>query len=235
MVVIILEGIATTGKSTLTRILSRLALKKGVNLGIVGEDKTLLPVLGQKLKLRNRVAHVRRIVDSIRLMKPTPSILIVDRLMLTHAVIGKTSLRPYVRIEKALRSVSASIVLLTIPKQKIRSRVTWALKHRDSKWKKHALAKGSIASIVKYYRAQQSQLLRLADHATLPVHVVDTGNRDFPKIAIRLFRMATRDLNVKSSTRRRVTRRPRKQLLKEALPVASRKKEGGHVTELLYR
>jgi len=48
--IIILEGIATTGKSTVIKYLSQLLGKSNVTFTIVGEDITLMPILNNTEK-----------------------------------------------------------------------------------------------------------------------------------------------------------------------------------------
>ena len=87
MKILIFEGIATSGKSTIIHGL-RDALSPALHVAIAGESATHVPIMEQRVGLHT--AFFRRLILS--LAKTTPDVLLFDRLYLTQAFRAKVDL-----------------------------------------------------------------------------------------------------------------------------------------------
>ena len=181
MKIIILEGIATSGKTSVRNELENILTARNADYLFVEEEETLLPLLHNK--------SVDESADYLRvlLQKYTASrkeVLIFDRLFLTHVWRVQADIERFRDSLTMLMDVHTTICFLQIPEQLIPARVGNAMAHRDEQWVKYVKSKASTdAEIFEYYIGQQKKLLTLLDEIPLPHKVFDTGDTDFRKIA----------------------------------------------------
>lgn len=177
MKILILEGIATSGKSTLTASLKEQL--PGLNVRVASEAETHVPIMEQTNEL-----HVPFFEDLIKkLVIEKPELIIFDRLYLTQAFRAGASLTKYAAIEDLLAQYGALTVFLKVDEQAIAKRVAKAAEHRDPSWGEYTKTKGATESeIAQYYIAQQQNQIELLGTSRLPHMVCDTTQHGYSEI-----------------------------------------------------
>ena len=178
MKILILEGIATSGKSTLTETIKK-ELKE-LTIRIATEAETHIPIM----EVTNEL-HVSFFENLIKkLITEKPGLIIFDRLYFTQAFRAGARLTEYSAIENLLSKHNALTVFLKVDEQAITERVAKAAKHRDPSWAEYIKAKGATEDVVaKYYIAQQQNQIKLLGTSTLPHMVCNTTHHDYSEIA----------------------------------------------------
>lgn len=179
--IIILEGIATSGKTSVKNELEKILAQRGVSFTFIGEEETLMPLL------HNADAHIANdhVVKLLnKYLALNTDVLIFDRLYLTH--MWRTGASPSDFMESAalLSQHAAQICFLEIPDSKLQERITLAQSHRDEAWNAYVSTKGKIEQeILAYYAGQQKELLELLQRVSIPHTIFDTGDMDFRRVA----------------------------------------------------
>lgn len=172
---IIFEGIASSGKTTLERLLNE-KLEGSV---IVSEGQTLMPLIENK-EPQKAVEHLSTVLDDIE-GQPAKAF-IVDRFHLTHAFRTGSGLSVFSGIEKRIgEEHKPLIVLLQMNEGVIADRINETAALRGTSWAKGK--QGSLEEKVAYYKEQQRKLIELIRQSSLPVLVVDTTNKDWSRCA----------------------------------------------------
>lgn len=179
MKIIILEGIATSGKTSIKNKLAETFNKKGMSFFIIEETETLIPVL----KNKNRKIIIDLLKNIIgKALKEKKDFIIFDRLFLTHIFKTNSLIEDFEEIEKMIRD-QAFLVFLKIDESKIPERIASARKHREESWNEYVSKKGSDEEVYQYYINQQKNLLNLLKETSLKYKLYDTTNMDFTSIA----------------------------------------------------
>ena len=174
MKVLIFEGIATSGKSTVVSELEKTLV--GLNTVVLGEDGTHLPII-QKISDKH-IEFFESLISNI--IDTRPEILMFDRLYLTQAFRAKCGLDDYVVIEEMLSYHSACTFFFKVDEDKISQRISEASKHRGANYFK---SRGSTSEeIAKYYVDQQRSQLELLKQSKLPYRVIDTTGNNYGKV-----------------------------------------------------
>lgn len=175
MRMIILEGIAGAGKTTVRHLLlSRLASSVAIS-----ENETLWPLIDNRdPEIANR--FLEALLPVFR--RQSAEHVIVDRLHLTHAFRTRTSLEPFAHFEHALQAIADPLlVLLTVDPGHIRQRLEETILYRKDAWNKGA--QGTIEERVAYYLEQQGRLLRLLTDSRLETLTIDTTEKNWEEYA----------------------------------------------------
>jgi len=173
MQIIIFEGIASSGKTTLEKLL----FEKLPKAKIVNENITLMKLIDNQDK-DVALGHLKNLLLELRDEKVEN--LIIDRFHLTHAFRTRSTLKVFSEIEDELLSIGGvHLILLTIDEAKVRERIEETMERRKDKWKKGA--KGSIEERVAYYTDQQKKLLDLVGETSLPALTIDTTDKEWER------------------------------------------------------
>ncbi|MEO8104734.1 MAG: hypothetical protein ABI602_00150 [Candidatus Saccharibacteria bacterium] len=181
MKILILEGIATSGKSTvISGIRKRLA---GLSVEIARESETHIPIMKQTDEL-----HIQFFEELITLLATDkPDLLIFDRLYLTQAFRAKVSLEQYSQIENILNKQDALTAFLKIDDAAIADRVSKAAEHRDASWREYIKTKGDTTEqVADYYITQQQNQLKLLETSMLPHIICDTTTHNYDEVIQRI-------------------------------------------------
>jgi len=175
---LILEGIATSGKSTVIN-----SIKKqlpNLDLRVALEPETHIPIMKQTDEL-----HITFFENLINLLVAEKHDLIIfDRLYLTQAFRAGVSLHEYYGLEKTLANAGAISVFLNIEEDAIAERIAKATEHRDPSWGEYTKTKGSsITEIANYYITQQRNQMKLLETSSLPYMVCNTRDHNYTEIA----------------------------------------------------
>jgi thymidylate kinase len=177
MKIIIFEGIATSGKSTVISGLAKSLSHKKVL--IADETDTHEPIMHQVERLH--IEFFKNLVD--KLAAQNMEFLLIDRLYLTQAFRAKTDLNSYKDIEDLLLQYKPLTIYLQVNESAIAGRIAKAIEHRESKWEEYVKTKGkSIAEIADYYIVQQQNQLRLLKQSKIPYKIFNTTNHDYQNI-----------------------------------------------------
>lgn len=171
MKLIILEGIASSGKTTLERLLAETL----PNSKIVAESETLMPLINN----RDHKLAIEYLEKVIELMQgESVDYLIIDRFHLTHAFRTNAPLKEFSSVEDGLRRLGdALVILLVVDPSVIKTRIQETMELRKEGWKKGV--QGSLEEKTKYYQGQQEHLKQLSRETSLPTITIDTTNKDW--------------------------------------------------------
>jgi thymidylate kinase len=170
---IIFEGIASSGKTTLERMLQE-KLEGSV---IVSEGQTLMPLIENK-EPQKAVEHLSAVLDEIE--KQSAGAFIVDRFHLTHAFRTSASISLFDEIEKRIhKQYKPLIVLLQMDEGVISDRIKETAALRGASWAKGK--QGSLEEKVAYYKDQQRLLSELIKQSSLPTLILDTTDKDWSR------------------------------------------------------
>ena len=112
MKILILEGIATSGKSTITKIIKKQL--SGLLVSAASEKETHIPIMKQTKEL-----HIAFFKDLIkRLINEKPELIIFDRLYLTQAFRAGVSISEYSELENILSKYDTITVFLKVDEKR---------------------------------------------------------------------------------------------------------------------
>ncbi len=169
--VIIFEGIASSGKTTLERMIAD-SLPNSV---VIKESETLMPLINNR-NANFALNHLLGILDRIK--KSSEEVLIVDRFHFTHAFRTQSPLAAFNVVEDRLNKLfSPRVVFLSIRKDLIGTRIQESVNLRGDSWKKGK--QGNIVEKKEYYINQQLELESMMKETTLPVLSIDTSSKDW--------------------------------------------------------
>jgi thymidylate kinase len=190
MQILIFEGIATSGKSTLISKLEK-ALKSGKKILVAYEDKTHEPIMEVRDEL-----HLEFYKNFIqKQISKKPDVLIVDRLYMTQAFRAKRDLGPYKELEEVLGQFNAITVFLMIDESLVAERIQNATEHRDPEWSEYVKTHGREDQMTSYYVGQQRSQLELLKQSKLPYKIFDTSNHDYEAVTREILRLIKKPLN----------------------------------------
>ncbi len=171
MQLIIFEGIASSGKTTIEKLL----LSRLPNSSIVSEEDTLMPLIDNKDMIVAQ-RHLKSLIDSLQ--DESLEFLILDRFHFTHAFRTESSLAHFSDIESRLERLGdVLVVLLTIKEENIRERIEETMRYRKGGWNKGGQGASTINEKITYYTEQQNKLLSLQKESRLPCIVIDTSEK----------------------------------------------------------
>lgn len=164
----IFEGIATTGKSTLERLLEQ-ELSGAV---MISEMETLMGLIENRSPEIAR-DHLLALLRSFG--ERHAGALIIDRFHLTHAFRTGAPLSFFQDIERGLGAFQPLLVFLTLDPASIQGRIEEASRIRGDAWSKGKA--GTIEEKTQYYTSQQHDLQGLFAKSTLPKLSIDTTEK----------------------------------------------------------
>lgn len=174
MKILIFEGIATSGKSTVISGLQKTL--SDIKFVVAGESETHIPIM--KEKADRHIAFFESLIN--KLIADKPDLLIFDRLYLTQAFRAKCSINDYMEIEKLLSKYSPVTIFLKVDESAIASRVSKAAEHRGSDY--FASRGESSEEIAQYYIDQQRNQLKLLEQSKLPYEIINTTEHGYEEV-----------------------------------------------------
>jgi thymidylate kinase len=176
---IIFEGIATSGKTTLIEKLQKI-LKPRYSIAVFPEDETLMPIV----KNKNKDIALHFLWDFIekRLKRTKKDVLLVDRLYFTHIFRTKSSNKDFQAVEDFLLNLyDALVILLFVDENTIEKRIRKTEKLRGGDWGQGK--KGPMEERIAYYANQQRILRRAIKESRVPHLVFNTTEMKWRKYA----------------------------------------------------
>lgn len=181
MKIVILEGIATSGKTSVRKEFEKILETKSLKYLFVDESETLMPIL-HNFDPKISSDYITNILD--KYLNLDTDVLIFDRLYLTHLWKTGSDMDMFEGFVEKLKKHKALLCYLEIPEEKIQERIQGAMSHRDEKWAEYVREKGeSMLEITDYYTNQQKELLNLLTQISIPYQVFDTADLNFKGIA----------------------------------------------------
>jgi thymidylate kinase len=178
MKTLIFEGIATSGKSTITDYLVK-SLKDEMTIELATEEQTHEPIMEQRSNLNT--LFFQKLINKLTLKHP--DLLIFDRLYITQAYRAESNLAEYSAIEDALKPHSPHTIILKVNEEAIAGRIKAASEHREAEWRDYLKTKGNnFEEIAQDYIEQQRGLLSLVKQSKLPYTIFDTTDHDYKTI-----------------------------------------------------
>jgi len=178
--ILILEGIATSGKTTLKEKLTHYFNSQGINTLVIGEEETLMPILENT----DKKVSVKLLSEVLsKALKSESEVIIFDRLYFTHIFRTKSDIGDFASIENLLLENKTMLVLLTVEKPAVKDRIFLAMKQRGKNWTKYVGKKGTEAEIVEYYTDQQDKLIDLTKKSKLPSIILDATTKNYNKLS----------------------------------------------------
>jgi len=174
---LIFEGIATSGKSTVTKLLAE-NLPAHLNIRLASEDETHVPIMEHKED--THLLFFKNLIT--KLVAEKPDILILDRLYMTQAFRAKCNLSPYKELESFLKQLNPITIFLKVDEKSIPTRIQKATEHRNPDWADYIKAKRQEDDITRYYINQQRSQIELLRESTLPYVIIDTTDQSYDDI-----------------------------------------------------
>lgn len=173
MKIIIFEGIASSGKTTIEKLLAQTL----PNSKVLTEGETLMPLIENR-DPEIAVNHLNQFLERFREEKA--EYLIIDRFHFTHVFRTKSDFHIFSDFETNLQKVGdVLVVLLTVNPAYIKERIEETILYRKDNWKKGV--QGSAEEKSKYYTEQQGVLDALASSSRLPILKIDTTAKSWDK------------------------------------------------------
>ncbi len=184
---LIVEGIATSGKSSLIKEIVEL-VGKG-NVRVYSESETHVPVMEKVDEL-----HVQFFKDLIHdAEKSEAKLVIFDRLHFTQAFRAKVDMSQYTEVEDLLLSQHTMVAYLQVDESAIKDRVGFSAnhprvalssEHSGEKWGEYIKKRGqSFDEIAAYYASQQRKQMELLRQSKLKSRMFDTTHHEYKAIA----------------------------------------------------
>ena len=184
MKILILEGIATSGKTTIKKKLAEILNRKGFSFSVIEEDKTLMPLL-DNFDRQVSLDLLKNVIGAA--LNEDRDFVIFDRLFFTHIFRTKSSIDDFGEIENLIRD-NALLIFLKIDEERIPERIANARRQRDPRWNEYVSKKGTVEEVNDYYINQQRILLALLDQTSLKFEIFDTSDMNFDEISKRILR-----------------------------------------------
>lgn len=178
MKLLILEGVATSGKSTLTDKLRHKLGKE--NVVVYSEEDTHIPIMDKPQELH--IDFFRSLIT--KLAATEADLVIFDRLYLTQAFRANATIDDYADIENSLQQYPVLTAFLKVDEDAIAERVQLATLHREESWGEYVKTKGAtFTEIADYYIKQQLRQLELLDKSKLEYIILNTTHHDYDQAA----------------------------------------------------
>lgn len=178
MKILIIEGIATSGKSSLIQKLTTLLGDQ--KLLVLGEPATHIPIMNKPDE--PHIAFFKSLVNYA--LKADADLVVFDRLHYTQAFRAKTDIVQYSEIENLLLGQNTLVAFLQVDERAIADRVRLATEHRDEEWGEYVQTKGkSFDEIAEYYIDQQRSQLKLLNQSKLTSKVFNTTHHNYQAVA----------------------------------------------------
>lgn len=188
MQTLILEGIATSGKSTIIDMLEG-TLSKNMVVRVIPEAESIMVIVDNKSK-EVSLAHLKTLLP--KAYQELCDVVIFDRFYLTHIFRTDSTLQDYKEIEDSLKSYSPITIYLKVNEALIAGRIEKASKHRDAEWNAYISTKGqTFLEIAEYYVGQQRNQLYLLAGSSLPYKIYDTSDHNYEAIVADILGMTS--------------------------------------------
>lgn len=185
MKILIIEGIATSGKTTVINNLKKLLSEKKISCSIIDEGQTLMPILKNRDKDANLI-FIETLLKKV--LKSKKDVLIFDRLYLTHIYRSTSDPKDFIPVTKLLMPYKPIFILLTVKGEKIMERIYETAKVREYSWLEFIQQKGkNEEEVAGYYIEQQEKFIELLNNIEFESVRFDTTDNNFAQISKEIY------------------------------------------------
>jgi thymidylate kinase len=184
MKILIIEGIPTSGKSSIIKKISELVGEDQVK--VYGEPETHTPIMDKPEELHTEFFK-SLLQDAI---ESGADFVIFDRFHFTQAIRRKASIDEYSEIEDLLAKQKTLVVYLQVDESTIADRIRLTAELRDKdpdehfQWDEYFKTKGKTSEeIAKHYATQQRNQMELLKQSKLKSRIFNTTNHEYKAIA----------------------------------------------------
>lgn len=178
MKILIVEGIATSGKSSLIQKIREQLGESRVQ--VYGEPETHIPIMDRVNELH--IGHFKSLL--LDATESNADLIIFDRFHFTQAFRAKADTAKYSEIEDLLAKQKTLVAYLRVDEPAITDRIKLAAEHREKRWGEYVKTKGkSFEEIAAYYISQQRNQLQLLKQSKLKSRVFNTTQHEYEAIA----------------------------------------------------
>lgn len=183
---IILEGISTSGKTTLQKLLVESLQVSGSQVICLSEKQTVANILEGKKTVDESKAQLMSLLDSI---SNNTDYVICDRFHFAHCGSLHCSLDSFREIETRLSGIDTAIVMLWIDEEDVVLRIRNLLEHRDTPFQEHVnkIIAGSQSQeeedekLKEFYHVRIEKYRECIHETKLPV-LMCSVNEDYEQI-----------------------------------------------------
>lgn len=185
MKTIVIEGLSTSGKTTIANKIAKLCGERKIDCKIIDENTTLMPIL-QNRDPKVSSDHILGILK--KAYSECHDLVIFDRLHLTSIAITDSSIDDFDEIENILKEHETMLVFLEIDEDKIESRIFNSIEYRGEWWREHLAKKGDRADVMKHYLDSQKKLFVQLERTKLSKMIFNTSSENYDDIAQEVFK-----------------------------------------------
>lgn len=178
--IIILEGISTSGKTSVMSLIDDFCKKNDISVTCFPEESTIIPMI-DNTNLSLAIAFINNIIVDIT--NCDSQLIILDRFYFSHLLKTGGSVKDFLFAEKILKR-NTLLVYLYIDKRNISSRIFDAMNYREPGWGEYLLKRvnGDRGKIIKFYNERQKKLKAMMKESILDKMYVDTSDLNFNSV-----------------------------------------------------
>lgn len=186
MRLILLEGMSTSGKTTVLRKLSELLEKRKIKHKAFDELQTMSRDIFSHVNSRKSIDEMKTFLQKECL--PKDGLVICDRFHLSHMSITDGSISEFDEIEADLKKYDPVLIFLEISSDAIRDRLIKAKNHRGKQWEDELIKRGQTEDeAIKWFMGTQNNLLKLYNQSNLPKEIFNTTNHNYDAVANEIY------------------------------------------------
>src|SRR3989339_734745 len=175
---IIVEGVTTSGKSTIADNLRRYAKEHDLTGTFLPEEETVIPCI-DSTNLEHNQAFLRKLLETV--FNEEKNLYVFDRLHFTHTIKTESTIKDFTDIEDTLKQHDASLFFIEIPEEALRQRLLDSLKYRNVQWVQYAMERSNRdqEKFIDFYIQRQRLLRKLFNESSLTKYVIDSGDQNY--------------------------------------------------------
>lgn len=178
--IIILEGVTTTGKTTVFNNLKRFSEENNLNWIFVPEKETIIPIIDSENQENNN-RHFLKLFKKYSNKKA--EVYVFDRLHFSSIFKTGASIKDLRVVEDKLSEFDNHIFMMYLPKKQLKDRIIKSMNYRNISWSKYLLKKvgGRKEDVAKFYINRQEKVLKILKKSNLNIRAINTTNQNFVK------------------------------------------------------
>ncbi|TSC52323.1 MAG: Uncharacterized protein LiPW41_534 [Parcubacteria group bacterium LiPW_41] len=181
MHIIIIEGITTSGKTSVFTNLKRYADEHNIKSVFISEEETTTPYI-DSVSLESNKNALNNLVRNA--LSKKSDLLVFDRLYFAHTFKTGGTTEDFREIEELLNGYDTTMFFLEIPESSIEKRITESMQYRYKGWVDYVMnrAGGDIKKVVSFYTDRQRESKNLFNKSILKKYILDTASQNYVAI-----------------------------------------------------
>lgn len=185
IIIIILEGIATSGKTTIANLLEKKFKLEGLKPLIVDEETTLMKI---HLNTDKEIAlnYLNQVLE--KLFEKEYDVFIFDRLYFTHIFRTNSQIEDFKEIEDKLKEFDTKLIYLKINEKEIKPRILRAIENEraQTSWVDYVYSRNG-GNFEEYYVNQQRKVLKLLEKCQIKTQIVNVTKGEYENYIKEIF------------------------------------------------